>query len=116
MKPVKPEEVLKIIQGLKNCKSTCLDNIDTYIIKLIAKDILPALTNIINLYIRDCCFPASWKRAKVVPLLKKGDRFYPKNYCPVALLPILSKVLERAVYLQLVEYFDTNCLLHPNHH
>ena len=74
IQPVKPDAVLKIIQGLKNSKSTGLDNIDTYIIKLVAKDILPALTNIINLSIRDSCFPTSWKRAKVVPLLKKGSK------------------------------------------
>ena len=97
-------------------KSTGLDNIDTYIIKLVAKDILPALTNIINLSIRNSHFPSTWKRAKVVPLLKKGDRFNPKNYRPVALLPIMSKVLERAIYLQLVEYLDVNHLFHPNHH
>ena len=35
-----------------------------------------------------------------------------KNYRPVALLPILSKILEKAVFLQLVEYN----LLSPNHH
>ena len=79
IRPVKPDEVLKIVQGLKNSKSTGLDNIDTYVIKLIAKEILPALTNIVNLSIRDSCFPTSWKRAKVVPLLKKGERLDPKN-------------------------------------
>ena len=28
----------------------------------------------------------------------------------------MSKVLERAVYLQLVEYLDSNGLFNPNHH
>ena len=40
----------------------------------------------------------------------------PKNYRPVALLPIISKVLEKVVFLQLVEYLDSNKLLSPNHH
>ena len=93
-----------------------LDEVETYIVKLIAKDILPALTHIVNLSIRDASFPTSWKRAKVVPLLKKGDTLDPKNYRPVALLPILSKVLERAVFVQLMQYLDTNSILHPNHH
>ena len=44
------------------------------------------------------------------------DRLDPKNYRPVALLPILSKVLERAIYFQLVDYLDANHLFHPNHH
>ena len=39
-----------------------------------------------------------------------------KNYRPVALLSIFSKVLERAVFQQLVEYLDTNNLLSPDHH
>ena len=61
-------------------------------------------------------FPSIWKHAKVVPLLKKGDPLIPKNYRPVALLPIFSKILERVVFNQLVTYFDSNGLIHPNHH
>ena len=102
--------------GLKNSKSTGTDNMDTWIIKLVAKDILPAITPIVNLSIVQGEFPSIWKLAKVVPLLKKGDHLTPKNYRPVALLPIFSKILEKAIFLQLVEYLDANALLHPNHH
>ena len=116
LQAVQPQEVLEIINKLKNSKSTGLDNLDTYIIKLVAQDILPAITHIINLSIRDSTFPTAWKRAKVVPLLKKGDPLNPKNYRPVALLPIFSKILERAIFQQLVQYLDENSLLHPNHH
>ena len=115
-KAVHPDEVLKIIRNLKNSKATGIDEIDTYIIKLAANDLVPAITHIINLSLRDASFPTSWKKAKVVPLLKKGDALDPKNYRPVALLPILSKILERAVFHQLVEYLDENSLIHPNHH
>ena len=34
----------------------------------------------------------------------------------MALLSVLSKILERAVFKQLVHYLDSNALLHPNHH
>ena len=34
----------------------------------------------------------------------------------MAFLPIFSKILERAVFLQLVDYLESNSLLHPNHH
>ena len=115
-KAVHPDEVLKIIRNLKNSKATGIDEIDTYIIKLAANDLVPAITHIINLSLRDASFPTSWKKAKVVPLLKKGDALDPKNYRPVALLPILSKILERAVFHQLVDYLDENSLIHPNHH
>ena len=93
-----------------------LDEIDTYIVKLVADDLVPSITHVMNLSIRDTSFPSSWKRAKVIPLLKKGDALDPKKYRPVALLPILSKILERAVFQQLVKYLEENSLIHPNHH
>ena len=116
LKAVKPDDVLKVIRSLKNSKSTGTDNIDTWVIKLVASDILPALTHIINLSILQSTFPNMWKQAKVVPLLKKGDPLTPKNYRPVALLPIFSKILERIVFNQLVENLDLHNLIHPNHH
>ena len=113
---VSPGNVAEIIAGLKNSKSTGVDFIDTWVIKLVANDILPAITHIINLSIAHSEFPSSWKLSKVVPLLKKGDPLVPSNYRPVALLPIFSKILEKVAFLQLVKYLDSNGLLHPNHH
>ena len=63
LKPLHAEEILKFIKDLKNSKSTGTDNIDTQIIKLIAEDILPAVTHIVNLSIRHKNFPNSWKMA-----------------------------------------------------
>ena len=97
-------------------KSSGVDYIDTATVKLVAKEILPAITHIINLSISQSTFPTMWKYAKVVPLLKKGDPLLAKNYRPVALLPIFSKVLEKAVFKQIVEYLDENKLLSHNHH
>ena len=39
----------------------------------------------------------------------------PKNYRPVALIPV-SKVLERVIFIQMVEYMEKNQLFHPSHH
>ena len=113
LKPVAPDEVLKII---KCSKSSGVDFIDTATIKLVAMDILPAITHIINLSISQCTFPSMWKHAKIIPLLKKGDPLVAKNYRPVALLPIFSKILEKAVFKQIVDYLDQNRLLSSNHH
>ena len=111
-----PNEVLKVLKKLKNSKATGIDNIETAVIKLVAKEILAPLPHIINLSIENSTFPKLWKQAKVIPLLKKGDPLSPRNYRPVALLPIFSKVLERIIYDQLVEYLDSNSIIHPNHH
>ena len=113
---VHPDAVRKIILGLKNSKSYGVDTIDTYIIKLMVDDILPAVTHIVNLSIQHAAFPSLYKIAKVIPLHKKDDPLLPKNYRPVAILCIISKVIERVIFLQIVEYMNSNDLFHPNHH
>ena len=116
LKAVHPDQVLKIIKELKNSKSTGTDDIDTSTIKIIAADILPVITHIINLSVSQSQFPDPWKTAKIIPLLKKDNPLDPKNYRPVALLPIFSKILERVVFVQIVDYLNANKLYHPNHH
>ena len=46
----------------------------------------------------------------------KGSKFESKNYRPVAILPILIKVLERAMFLQLIKCMDNNSFFNPNPH
>ena len=116
LKPVHPDEVDKIISNLSNSSSFGLDMLDTYIIKLVKLDILPAVTHIINLSISSKEYPVAWKRSKVIPLHKKEDLLNPKNYRPVAIIPILSKVMERVVFNQMVAFISENKLIHPNHH
>ena len=116
LKPVHPDTVEKIIDGLSNSSSFGLDCIDTRVIKLIKHEILPALTHVINLSICSQKFPDLWKRAKVIPLHKTGDRLNPKNYRPVAILPVFSKILERAIFNQILDYLNRFNLLHPSHH
>ena len=114
---ISQDQVDKIIKDLKNSKASGMDNIDTYILKLTRKFIVPSVCHILNLSIQSNKFPTKWKIAKIVPLYKgKGSKFDPKNYRPVAILPILSKVLERAMFQQLVNYMDSNKFFNPNHH
>ena len=104
---VHPDDVDKIIAGLKNSKSFGLDLIDTQVIKLIKAEIVPALTHVINLSIDSQEFPEYWKKAKIIPLHKKEDLLNPQNFRPVAILPIFSKILERAVFNQIIIYLST---------
>ena len=92
-------DIKKIIYSLKNSSATGVDNIDTKTVKLSAELIAPCVAHIVNLSIRSNTFPTIWKYAKVVPLLKSADSdpLLPKSYRPVALLPVLSKVLEKVI-------------------
>ena len=113
---VHPDEISKIISNLKTTISCGLDDIDSYVIKLAKEELTPAITHIVNLSLQTETFPTIWKKAKVIPLHKKKEVILPENYRPVALLSVLSKILERSVFLQLIQYFESNNLIHPSHH
>ena len=113
---IHPDDVLDIISKLSNTSACGLDEIDTYSIKLVKYIITPALTHIINLSLSSGIFPTIWKSSKIVPLFKKDDPLCPYNYRPVAIIPVLSKVMERAVCNQMVKYLTENELIHPCHH
>ena len=59
--------------------------------------------------------PSSFTKAVVTPLIKKQglDTDMPQNYRPVSNLPVLSKLLERAVFSQLQAHVDACKLLPP---
>ena len=118
LKPVTADIVVKLIKGLKNSSATGVDHIDTRTIKLCGDILAPAIAHIINLSIKSNTFPSIWKWHKVIPLLKSmsSDPIIPKSYRPVALLPILSKLLEKVIFQQLVQYLEENGLIHPNLH
>ena len=115
---VSNSDVIKVIKSLRNSTATGTDYVDTRTLKIAAEQVGPVLAHIINLSICTNTFPTMWKHAKVVPLLKSptADAILPKSYRPVALLPILSKVLEKVVFGQLVKYLEDNNLVHPNLH
>ena len=46
-----------------------------------------------------------------MPLFKKELRTGPKNYRPILLLPVLSKLIERAVHTQTQKYLGKHSLL-----
>ena len=72
----------------------------------------------LNLIFKSCLetgqFLPAWKKANVVPVVKKGDRQLLKNYGPISLLPILGKIFERLLHNQMLEFFIRNDLTSQN--
>ena len=64
-----------------------------------------------GLIIQQNVIPAEWKKAKVNPLPKSGTKDDPRNYRPIFVLPVVSKVLERLIHKQLASHFDEHNLL-----
>ena len=110
------QKVEKLLRGLSTSRSTGMDELDNYSVKISAPIIAVPLHHIITLSIMQHKFPSQWKLAKVLPLHKKLDPLNKKNFRPVAILSPLSKVLEKIVYEQMYTYFTGNKILHPNLH
>ena len=72
--------------------------------------------DIINLSIRSGKFPSSWKAAKVTPIFKSGSRSLPEKYSPISVIPIVSKLLEKAAQQALKDYFEHENLLSKSQH
>jgi hypothetical protein len=73
----------------------------------------PILRVIVNQSITTGIVPDEMKIAEVIPIYKgkDSDPHSFGNYRPISLLPVFSKVLEKAVHYQLYKYLNENTLL-----
>ncbi|KAK3537231.1 hypothetical protein QTP70_003600 [Hemibagrus guttatus] len=111
------EEVLQIIQS---CNPTnpvhCIQSLPLCSRPSHLTSMMLFITTVINGSITSGHVPTAFKKARVIPILKKPalDPSDISNYRPVSLLSFLSKILERIVYNQLSDYLLLNNLHDPN--
>ena len=100
------EFVIKQLNVFKRNKASGNDNLPPGLLKDCRHHIAKPIAFILNLSLDTNTFPHPWKIAKVTPIHKKGSLKEPSNYRPISVLPVLSKILERAVHIQLVDYLE----------
>ncbi len=104
------DEVKNLLVKSSN-KHCDLDPIPTTLLKDCMTDLLPLISKIVNLSLILGEVPEELKEAMIRPLLKKlGLELINKNYRPVSNLPFISKLIEQAVALQLIEHLKINKL------
>ena len=110
--PCTQTEICRIIMKSPS-KSCSLDPVPTFLVREVMDLLLPFVTEMVNASLRQGRLPTSQKHAVVTPLLKKPglDTADMANFRPVSNLTYLSKVVERAVSVQLNEYLTDNGLL-----
>ena len=87
------------------------DGISSIMLRNTATSISSKLTTLFNLSLRLGKVPSQWK---VIPIFKSGDPSNATNYCPISLLLLVSKVLERIIFNQISHHLSINRLLSKN--
>ena len=106
------ETVLALLQKIDPFKAVGLDNLGGRFLKDAATELSLPVAQLINLSIKSSLFPEQFKIAKLKPLFKKGPALVPKNYRPISLLPLLSKLFEKIIHMQTQDYLNENNILY----
>ena len=109
-----PGNIVKIIKSLDPNKVRGQDETTIRMTKMCASSIAKPLAVLFRSCLESEYFPKEWKKANIVPVHKKHDKQLIKNYRPVSLLPICSKIFEKVIFNSLFKYLDDNNLLNSN--
>ena len=100
--------VYKQLKALNSKKSSGLPDIPVRLVKDGTEVLARPLTLLMNRTL-----PADWKHAIVTPVHKAGSKSDPSNFRPISVLPVFSKILERAVHRMVYSYLQEHRLLSP---
>lgn len=114
MVDVDEDEVEALLMSLKTDAAIGWDSISTKFLKRYKKLLVPPMTYLFNLCLSTGVFPLYFKKAIVHPIHKGGNRNCVNNYRPIAVLPSISKILERIINKRLIKYLEEKNLLSPN--
>ena len=112
--PITFTDLIIIIKSVSS--SSCpFDLILLKILNDLSSFFYPIILYLINLSQATSKFPTSFKSSVVTPILKKPslDPSIISNYQPISNLSFFSKILEKAIYLQLSNFLLFNNLLFP---
>ena len=83
-----------------------MDNLPPSLLRSCAGDVASSLCALFNRSFAEGRVPSEWKVALVVPVFKNGLKSSPSNYRPIALLSIVSKVIEKIVFRWLYTFLS----------
>ena len=102
---VTPKMVKKVIMNLDLSKVSSLDCIPLVVLKNCELELSYILAELFDKFLRESCFPDCWKVSSVFPVFKNvRERSAAKNYHPVSLFFVVSKVFEKLVNNGIVDH------------
>ncbi|KAL4085182.1 hypothetical protein QTP88_027041 [Uroleucon formosanum] len=102
-----PGFVADILSKLPKNRAPGEDLITNTALRLLPRNMILALTKILNGCLRLCYFPTAWKRATIISIPKPGkDPLRPDSCRPIALLSSISKIYEKIILLRLQKHIS----------
>lgn len=109
-KPLYFGDLCKYLTQIKS-KASGVDGITLRMIHLLVPVIGNILTHILNTSLFTAQVPELWKTAVITPIPKKAVCTELSQLRPISVLPVLSKILEKAVNEQLCTFAENNNIL-----
>ena len=106
------ETVLQFLQSINSTKAAGLDGVAGKFLKDGSSILVTPITEICNLSIKLSTFPDKCKPAKLKPLFKKGSKTQTKNYRPISLLPLVSKIIEKVIHNQTESFLEKHKIIY----
>ena len=98
----------KYLINLSPNKASGIDNLSGKFVKDGTDVLALPIYQLCNLSISLSTFHQHCKIPKLKPQYKKGSRTEPKNFRPISLLPLLSKLIEKTIHDQVQNYCNEN--------
>ena len=97
----------KVITNLDLTKASGLDCIPVVVLKNSEPELFYIIAELFNNCLKDSCFPDCWKVSSVAPVFKNiMERSTDKNYRPVSLFSVVSKVFEKLANNKIVDHLE----------
>lgn len=109
-------DLLQIIKTTNHNNTAGADELPGKLILHCKDIILKPLLDIINSSILTNIVPTKLKTSLVYPKFKKSDKHNIENYRPIAILPTITKYLEKAIHKQIMDYLNSQNKLHIHQH
>ena len=114
--PLSIEELRATVFGLSNSRACGHDGVTIQMFRVCFHSVGWVLLHLVNSSITQSDVPDSWKHSLVHPIHKSGDHSDPSNFRPISIVPVITKIVERAVHQQLYAYLSENDLLSSSQH
>ncbi len=111
---ISESEVIEALKTVRPSRTLGPDGIPPFLIKGLGSFLIPAITYIFNLILKEKTFPALWKISYIIPIHKSGKKEIINNYRPIAIQCSLAKLFEKIISKNIYSYMSS--LLIENQH